>query len=145
MNAIHLSIEGSNDFYIKSIDIQEDNNYFELFNKVCNFVFNCQRVYDEEKINSIFAHLPFDTVIINPFYQSSGIILGRFQYPTHDILGMVRDILDSLVEHLILKGIIRKELRMAYYNLIDIRETNGLDIIHPRVEGIPDESGAITP
>lgn len=30
-------------------------------------------------------------------------------------------------------------LEMAYYNLIDIRETKGLDIIHPCVEIIWDE------
>lgn len=56
MNAIHLSIEKSNDFYIKSIDIQEDNSYFELFNKVCNFVLDCYEADDNEDTNPIFAH-----------------------------------------------------------------------------------------
>lgn len=143
MNAIHLSIEQSNDFYIKPIDVQGDDDYFELFNKVCTFVLDCIKVYDVENVNPIFVHLPFDTVIINPFRLQDK--LGQYQYPSHDILGMVRDILDDLVKQLVLKGIIRKELRMAYYNLIDIKETKGLDIIHLKVESIPDESGGITP
>lgn len=96
-----------------------------------------------ENVNPIFVNLPFDTVIINPFRLKDK--LGQYQYPTHDILGMVRDILDDLVKQLVLKGIIRKELRMAYYNLIDIKETKGLDIIHLKVESISDKSGAVTP
>lgn len=58
MNAIHLSIEQSNDFYIKSIDVQGDDDYFELFNKVCTFVLDCIKVYDVENVNPIFANLP---------------------------------------------------------------------------------------
>lgn len=143
MNAIHLSIEQSHDFYIKSIDVQGDDDYFELFNKVCTFVLDCIKAYNEENVNPIFANLPFDTVIINPFRLKDK--LGQYQYPAHDILEMVRDILDDLVKQLVLKGIIRKELRMAYYNLIDIKETRGLDIIHLQVESIPDESWVITP
>lgn len=137
MNAIHLSIEQSNDFYIKPIDIQGDDYYLELFGRVCTFALDCYRAYDKESANPVFADLPFDTIIMNPFYQCDD--LGQFQYPAHDILGMVRDILDSLVKHLVLKGIICEELRMAYYNLIDIKETKGLDIIHLCVEVIPDE------
>ena len=137
MNAIHLSIEQSNDFYIKSIDVQGDDDYFELFNKVCTFILDCIKAYNEENTNSFFVNLPFDTVIINPFRLQDK--LGQYQYPSHDILGMVRDILDDLVKQLVSKGIIRKELRMAYYNLIDIKETKGLDIIHLQVESIPEE------
>lgn len=136
MKAIQLSIEQSDEFYIKPVDVQGDDNYSELFDRICTFVLDCYRAYDKECAYPTFAELPFDTVIQNPFHQDG---YGEEMYPTHDILGLVGDVLYDFVEHLVKKGIICKELRMEWYNLIDIKETKGLDIIHFCVEVIPDE------